>query len=93
MSKGKSEEEFFRVFTTNMSSASQMWITQLTNEAPRALVTDNNEPRPAGRILMSEKRMQEEGRALCNTLMLSLARGKLAWPMERGMKHNDQGLI
>jgi len=68
-------------------------MTRLTGEAPRALVVDNNEPRPLGRTTTEEKKLMEDGALLRNTLMLSLARNNLRRPMESGMHYNKEGLI
>jgi len=68
-------------------------MTALAGELPRALVSDNNEPKPAGRPSMTEKRMLEEGEILRNTLMLALSKGNLKRPKESGMRCNDEGLM
>jgi len=87
------DEAHFRNFSTESRSAAQLRLTAITNEAPRALVTDNNEPRPTGRPSTCEKALMEHGKSLQNALMLSLAKGNLKRPMESGMKHNDEGHI
>ena len=84
-----SEKQHFRQFTIDMDAPSQRQMTDLTGELPHALVTDNNEPKPAGRPSMSEKRLMEEGEVLRNTLMLALAKDNLKRPKESGMKHNN----
>jgi len=43
------DRAFFESFSIDRSQESQRRQTQLTGEQPRALVTDNNEPRPPGR--------------------------------------------
>jgi len=53
------DDQYFRDFSTNITSSSQSRMTQLTGESPRALVSDNNEPQPLGRPSMSEKAMIE----------------------------------
>jgi len=93
MSEDWDEEEFFWNFATKSNTASHLWLTRLTNETPRALVTNTNEPGPAGRVSNSKKQLQEEGEKICNNLTLSMARGNLKRPLEQGMKYNDQGLI
>ena len=88
------DDQCFRDFSANITSSSQSRMTQLTGESPRALVSDNNEPRPLGRPSMSEKAMIAQGELLRNNLMLSLsARGDFRRPTERGMKYNSEGLI
>jgi len=86
------DEQCFRQFTMELESAAQRRMTALTGELPRALVSDNNEPKPAGRPSMTEKRMLEEGEILRNTLMLTLSKGNLKRPKESGMRCNDEGL-
>jgi len=87
------EQAYFRNFTTESDSSAQLRLTSLTQEPPRALVTDNNEPKPVGRPTISESQMLAEGESLRNTLMLNLAKEKLTRPTESGMKYNEQGHI
>jgi len=88
------DDQLFRAFSTGIETAAQNNMTRLTGESPRALVTDNNEPRPLGRPTMTEKAMMEQGELLRNSIMLNLsARGDLRRPMERGMKCNKEGLM
>jgi len=83
----------FRSFSTNTDSRVQANMTELTNETPRAVVTDTNEPQPPGRRTISENKLMEEGALLCNSIMLSVARGNLKRPTKSGMCYNDEGLM
>jgi len=83
----------FRNFSTNTDSRVQANMTELTNETPRAVVTDTSEPRPSGGRTISETKLMEEGKLLRNSIMLSVARGNLKRPTKSGMRYNDEGLI
>lgn len=87
------DHEYFQNFSIDMQCSRQQEITAVTNEVPRALVTDNNERKPCGRPTAIESRYKEQGEILRSNLTLSLVRQGLSRPMEDGMLYNKDGHI
>ena len=60
-------------------------LTQQSGEMPRAVVSDNNEPRPGGRLTLDEARMRDLGSRVRHQLMVKLATHGLQRPMQHDM--------
>ena len=58
-----------------------------------AIVTDNNEPKPAGRPSASNVRSREIGERIRDSLCYSLAARGMERPTQPGFKYNDCGMV
>jgi hypothetical protein len=60
---------------------------------PAALVTDNHSVKPRGRPSNAEAVSREKGKAMRNSLTVSLNGNGLERPLQPGFKYNDYGMI
>ena len=86
------DAQFFRDFNVEMDSVQQE-ITRQSGELPRALVTDNNEPRRRGRPTLEEAELKEKGEEVRHRLLIRLAAENMRRPMQYNMEYNDYGNI
>jgi len=95
--EGHGYDEFdrscFENFSINRQLESQRRQTQSTGEQPRALVSDNNEPRPAGRRSDEERQRRDDGERIRNGNVLLLATHSFRRPMHSNMRMNAEGHI
>ena len=87
------DRQYFQQFNINTSLESQRRLTASTGEEPRALVTDNIEPRPAGRPTNDENQRRLDGERIRNSNVLLLATHNFRRPLNSNMRMNSQGLI
>ena len=64
-----------------------------TGEIPRAVVTDNNEPRRMGRRSLADNEMRSKGLEVRHRLTVKLAAHDMARPMQHDMQYNTHGNI
>jgi hypothetical protein len=83
---------YFRDFDVTMDSVQQA-LTNQTGEMPRAVVTDNNEPRPRGRPTMDDVDLRRHGQEVRHRLTVQLAAHDLRRPMQHDMRYNSHGHI
>jgi hypothetical protein len=83
---------YFENFSVNMDRIQQA-LTEQTGEMPRAVVTDNNEPRRRGRRTIQEEEMRTIGAGVRSRLTVKLATHELKRPMLHDMKYNSYGHI
>jgi DDE superfamily endonuclease len=76
--------DYFTHFSIVMDDIQQE-ITDQTGELPRAVVADNNEPRPAGRPTVDILAERQEGAAVRHQLTIRLEVDDLRRPLEHDM--------
>ena len=76
-----------------MCEARQQEITWLTGETPRAVVTDNNEPRAPGRRSVDDLFLAEKGEQIRSMLTAKLAANNMLRPMQHDMHYNEYGNV
>ena len=64
-----------------------------SDKVPSAVATNNNEPNPGGRPLMSAMALQQSGECLCDSIMHTLFAHNLGCPMTNGMMFNEEGQL
>ena len=62
-------------------------------DAPNALVSDNEEPKPKGRLDKRKEELKESGSKLRETLSTNLATKGYVRPLQTGMKYNSSGHV
>jgi DDE superfamily endonuclease len=88
----KDDEEFFKNFDIEMDRHQER-LTQTTAEIPRPLATDNNEPRPRGRVSHDEMKLRDQGGEVRHRLTIKLATYGMKRPLQHDMKYNKHGHI
>jgi hypothetical protein len=88
----REDDRFFQMFDIQMDTL-QVELTHQTGEMPRAIVTDNNEPRPKGRPSAHDLRFRELGTELRHRLMIQLATREMRRPLQHDMHYNSHGHI
>jgi hypothetical protein len=83
---------FFQNFNVTMDAV-QVELTRQSGEMPRAIVSNNNEPRGPGRPTADEENLRQHGNQVRNRLTVKLATKGLTRPMQHDMKYNDHGNI
>jgi DDE superfamily endonuclease len=68
-------------------------ITEQTGEAPHAVATDNNEPRPAGRPAYDDLKLRDLGISIRERLTVKLAVHDMRRPLLHNMHYNSHGHI
>jgi hypothetical protein len=86
----KYDAEYFETFDVAMDSI-QREITRQTGEIPRAIVTDNNEPRTRGRPSVNNLEFREQGAEIRHQLTIRLASCEMKHPLQHDMHYNSQG--
>lgn len=86
------DTQHFKSFEIAMDETQQE-ITRQTGEMPRAVVTDNDEPRSAGRPTTEEALLREQGTQVRNDLTVKLSAYDLKRPLQHDMKCNSHGHI
>ena len=81
----------FQDFNIDSNLQSQRRLTRATGESARALVADNNEPRPAGRPSAIEAEERREGERIRNGNVLLLATHNFGRPLHSNMRLNSHG--
>ena len=79
---------YFQQFDIAMDSLQQQ-LTQLSGEMPRALATDNNEPRTAGRHSLEQIDMTQLGDTVRSRLTVKLAVHEMRRPLQHDMHYNS----
>lgn len=88
---GDSEDRrFFSNFDIAMDR-SQRTVSRKSGELPRALVTDNNEPKTVGRNTLEENEPKKQGEEVRHRLVVKLAAHGRRRPMQWDMECNDCG--
>jgi len=87
------DRNYFSNFRIDGNQQSQQRLTQATGEQPRALVTDNNEPRPAGRPSNQDAEHRRQGQRIRNSNLLKLAHHNFQRPILSNMRLNAQGHV
>ena len=85
------DSQFFRNFDINMNPV-QDELSLQTGELPRAIVSDNNEPR-GRRSTLEEQEYRKVGEEIRLGLTAKLAAADMRRPLQHGMRYNDQGNI
>ena len=86
------DASYFQNFSISMDPIQQQ-ITDQTNEIPRALVTDNNEPGQAGRHSIEEDALRLKGIEIRNRLTVKLAANGRRRPILHDMQYNAYGHV
>ena len=68
-------------------------ITEATGEMPRAIVSDNNEPRRCGRPSVEEEEHRQQGILTRHNLTIKLAVHEMKRPLQSDMHYNSHGHI
>ena len=87
---GQIKDGIVRLLTMD---AVQDELFRQTGEMPRAVVTDNNEPRQRGRVGLEEEKQRVLGEAIRHRLTVKLAANDLKRPMHHDMHYNRHGNI
>ena len=90
---GVTDGAYFENFKMNNDDSLQAAITRKTGEMPRALVSDNNEPKTPGRLSDEEIAAINKGERVRNRLTVNLATAGMERPMHNTMKYNSEGHI
>jgi DDE superfamily endonuclease len=75
------------------NDATQANLTRKTGEIPRPMVTDNNEPRTAGRISNRDHENRKIGAEIRRRLTVKLSTHDLRRPLMHDMKYNSFGHV
>jgi DDE superfamily endonuclease len=86
------DDSYFQHFEIEMDTI-QRELTRQTGELPRAIVTDNNEPRIGGRPTLEEAEMRRLGQEVRQRLTVKLASKAMRHPLQHDMHYNSQGHI
>lgn len=90
---GIADGAYFSNFRVDSSEPLQVTITRETGESPIPLVTDNNEPRGAGRRTLTELAAAEKAEAIRKRLTTALSVNGMSRPMQDDMRYNAHGHI
>jgi len=91
-----SDDNLFRSFsyaTVNYLDSPQSSTIESNREIPEAIVTDNNEPTPAGRPTEEAQRAKKESYELWNTHTVLLATEGMKRPSQHGFIYNHCDMI
>ena len=86
---GQLDNSFFKNFSFDESALSR----QVWTEPPEALVTDNDEQKPKGRLDKRKEDLKELGSKLRETLTLNLSTKGFVRPLQGGMQFNSHGHV
>ena len=90
---GVHDNAYFSKFSVDVFDPIQVEITRQTGEIPRAMVSDNNEPKGRGRHTLDETAMALQGAKVRDILTTRLAVNDMRRPMKHDMKYNSYGHI
>jgi len=90
---GVLDDAYFSNFKVDSSDPMQLAVTAETGEQPRALVTDNNEPRPPGRPTIADVELHRKGAKVRDRLTTTLAVHNMNRPLHNNMRYNKEGHI
>jgi hypothetical protein len=85
----KIDSSYFQNFAFDESELSR----QAHSDPPEALVTDNDEPKPRGRLDKRKEELKVLGVKLRETLTINLAAKGYVRPLQMGMKYNSHGHV
>ena len=88
----RGDDSYFQDFEIE-TDAMQDELTMATGEAPRALATDNNEPRRRRRPTVDEETQRQLGDDIRHRLTIKLATHEMKRPLQHDMHYNKQGHI
>jgi hypothetical protein len=93
--KDPDDLNFFERFYIDEHEEVQQRLSAKTGERPSAMVSDNNEPKPAGRLRHFDKEQELEilGEEVRDRLALALAQAGLHRPVQDGMEYNTYGHV
>jgi DDE superfamily endonuclease len=86
------DDLFFTSFAIEMDEIQQT-ITRTSGEMPRAVATDNNEPRRRGRPTFEESKLSELGEKVRHRLTVKLSSHDRRRPLQHDMHYNQHGHI
>lgn len=89
---GVADGAYFSTFSIDIDEL-QLQLTNETGEAPNPLVTDNNEPRPAGRRSVADIDLAIKGSSVRQRLTTKLAVYEMKRPLHSNMRYNSHGHI
>jgi DDE superfamily endonuclease len=86
------DQDFFQSFSIPMDNLQQK-LSEQTGEVPRAIVSDNNEPRVGGRKSNKDQALRDAGETIRHQLTLKLSCHEMRRPMQHNMQYNSYGHI